>query len=153
MYYMSVWASLVAHMVKNPPAMQEFWVRSLMWEDPPEEELATHSGILDSRISWTGRPGVLQFIESQRVGHDWVTELNWTELRASVVAQMVKNLPAMWETKVQLLSWEDILEKGMATHSSVLTWRIPWTEEPGRPQFMGSQRVAHNWVTNTHTSC
>ena len=51
--------------------------------------------------------------------------------RASLVAQMVKNLPAMRETQVQFLGWEDPLEKGMATHSSVLTWRIPWTEEPG----------------------
>ena len=51
---------------------------------------------------------------------------------ASVVAQMVKNLPAMWETWVQFLGWEDPLEKEMATHSSTLVWKIPWTEEPGR---------------------
>ena len=51
--------------------------------------------------------------------------------RASLVAQMVKNLPAMWETQVRSLSWEDPLEKEMATHSSILAWRIPWTEEPG----------------------
>ena len=50
---------------------------------------------------------------------------------ASLVAQMVKNLPAMWETWVQSLSWEDPLKKGMTTHSSILAWRIPWTEEPG----------------------
>ena len=48
------------------------------------------------------------------------------------MAQMVKNLPAMQETQVQSLGWEDTLEKGMATHSSILAWRIPWTEEPGR---------------------
>ena len=52
-------------------------------------------------------------------------------LGASLVAQMVKNLPAMQETQVQSLRWEDRLEKGMATHSSILVWRIPWTEEPG----------------------
>ena len=52
--------------------------------------------------------------------------------RANLVAQMVKNLPAMQETQVQSLGWEDTLEKGMATHSSILAWRIPWTEEPGR---------------------
>ena len=56
---------------------------------------------------------------------------------------MVKNLPAMQETWVQSLSQEDPLEKGMATHSSFLVWRIPWTEKPGRLQFMGSQRVGH----------
>ena len=62
----------------------------------------------------------------------------------------VKNLPAMWETSVQSLGWEDPLEKGMATHSSFLAWRIPWTEEPGRLQSMGSQRVRYDRVTNTH---
>jgi len=60
-------------------------------------------------------------------------------LKASLVAQMVKNSPAMQETWVRSLSWEDPLEKGMATHSSTLTWRIPWTEEPGGLQSMGSQ--------------
>ena len=59
---------------------------------------------------------------------------------ASLVVQMVKNLPAMKETWVQPLDWEDPLEKGMATHSSILAWRIPWTEEPGRLQSMGPQR-------------
>ena len=61
-----------------------------------------------------------------------------------VVAQMVKNLPAMWETHVRSLGWEDPLEKGIATHSSVLAWRIPWTEEPGRLQSVGSQGVAYD---------
>ena len=63
---------------------------------------------------------------------------------ASLVAQRVKNLPAMWETLVRSLNREDLLEKGMATHSSILAWRIPWTEEPGGLQSMGSQRVRHN---------
>ena len=57
---------------------------------------------------------------------------------------MVKNMPAMQETQVGSLGWEDSLEKGMATHSSVLAWRIPWTGEPGGLQFMGSQRVGHD---------
>ena len=61
-----------------------------------------------------------------------------------MVAQMVKNLPAMQEMQVQSLGWEDPLEKGMATHSSILAWRIPWTEEPGGPQSMWSQRVGHD---------
>ena len=56
---------------------------------------------------------------------------------ASLVAQMVKNLPAMWETQVRSLGWEDPLEKEMVTHSSILAWRIPWTEEPGGLQSMG----------------
>ena len=61
---------------------------------------------------------------------------------------MVENLPAVQETRVQSLGQEDPLEKGMATHSSVLAWRIPWAEEPGGLQSMGLQRVEHSWVTN-----
>ena len=68
-----------------------------------------------------------------------------------MVAQMVKNRPAMWETQVRSLGWEDILEKRRATHSGILAWRIPRTEETGRPQSMGSQRVRHNWMANTFT--
>ena len=60
------------------------------------------------------------------------------------VGQMVKNLPARQETWVRSLDGEDPLEKGMATHSSILAWRIPWTEEPGRLQFVGLQRVEHD---------
>ena len=63
---------------------------------------------------------------------------------ASLVAQMVKRQPAMRETQVQSLGWEDPLEKAMATHSSTLAWKITWTEEPGRLQSMGSQRVGHD---------
>ena len=57
---------------------------------------------------------------------------------------MVKNLPAIQETQVRSLGWEDPLEKEIATHSSILVWRIPWTEEPGELQSMVSQRVGHN---------
>ena len=64
---------------------------------------------------------------------------------------MVKNLPAVQETWVQSLGWEYPLEKEMATHSSVLAWRIPWTEEPGGLQSMGSQRVEHDLVTKPPT--
>ena len=67
---------------------------------------------------------------------------------ASLVAQTVKRLPAMRETRVQSLGWEDLLEKEMAAHSSIAAWRIPWTEEPGRLQSMGSQRVGHDWATS-----
>ena len=59
-------------------------------------------------------------------------------------AQMVKNLLAMQETQVRCLGWEDTLEKKMATYSSILAWRISWTEEPDRPQSMGLQRVGHD---------
>ena len=61
-----------------------------------------------------------------------------------MVALKVKNLPAMWESRVQSLGWEDPLEKEMATHSSILAWRVPWTEEPGWPQSIGSQTVGRD---------
>ena len=64
-----------------------------------------------------------------------------------LMAQMVKNLRAMQETQVQALGWEDPLEKGMATHSNNLTWEIPWTEEPGGLQPLGSQRVGQDLAT------
>ena len=66
------------------------------------------------------------------------------------MAQIVENPPAVQETWVRSLGQEDPLEEGMAAHPSILAWRIPWTEEPGRLQSMGSQRVRHDCVTNTH---
>ena len=125
-----------------------------------EEEMAGWHHRLDGRVWvnsgswwWTGRPGVLWFMGSQRVWHDWATKLNWTEytIRASLVAQTVKNLLAMWETQVWSLGQEDPLEKGMATHSSILASRIPWTDGPGMLQSMESQRISHYLATNTFT--
>ena len=60
------------------------------------------------------------------------------------MAQTMKHLPTLWETQVRALGWEDPLEKEMATHSSTLAWKIPWTEKPGRLQSMGSQRVGND---------
>ena len=71
---------------------------------------------------------------------------------ASLVAQTVKRLPTMWETRVQSLGQEDLLEKEMATHYSILAWIIPWMEEPGRLQSMGSKRVRHDWATSVQFS-
>ena len=76
----------------------------------------------------------------RRIGYS--LQYSW----ASLVTQLVKNLPAMWETWVWSLGWEDFLEKGIATHSSILTWRIPWTL-----YSMGLQRVGHDGVTFTNT--
>ena len=63
---------------------------------------------------------------------------------------MVNNLPAMQETRLWLLCWEDPLKKGMEIYSAILAWRIPWTEKPGGLQFVGLQRATHDWVTNVH---
>ena len=116
------------------------------------------------RIPWTEEPSGLQSMGLRRVRHDsgnwahthdnawfgkalnnhlWVFFKKAKHIygyhRASLVAQSVKHLPAMQETRVWFLSWVDPLEKEMATHSSILAWRIPWTEEPGELQSMGSQ--------------
>ena len=64
---------------------------------------------------------------------------------------MAKNMPAMQETQVRSVGWEDSLEKETATHSSILAWRIPWTQKPGGPQSMGSQRDGPAWATITFT--
>ena len=90
--------------------------------------MATHSSTLACKIPWTDFLTRLLSVLPRSV--------KWAEL-ASLVAQTVKHLPAMQETWVQSLGWEDPLEKEMATHSSILAWKIPRTEEPGRLQSMG----------------
>ena len=85
--------------------------------------------------------GFLFFNQLEKSFHFMKLEYIW----ASLVAQLVKNLPAMWETWVWSMDWADPLEKGKATHSSVLAWRIPGTEEPGKRPSMGSHRVGHDW--------
>ena len=120
-----------------------------------------------------------QWVQSPSWTSSFPKFLNWKQIRQlslysqternknmtpklSVSTQTVKNLPTIQDTWVQSLGWEDSLEKGMATHSSILAWRIPGTEEPGGLQSLGSQRVGHNRVTNTtattkiignHTPC
>ena len=70
--------------------------------------------------------------------------MKFFQYQASLVAQMVKNVPAVKETQVQTVGWEDPMEKEMAPHSSILAWEIPWTEEPGGLRSLGSQRVEHD---------
>ena len=109
--------------------------------------MATHSSILAWKIQWAEKPGRLQSIGSKIAGHNLVTKQKlWQNTvyhnksrRASLVAQLVKNLPAVQETRVRFQGLEDPLEKEMATHSSILAWRIPWIEEPGGLQSMGLQ--------------
>ena len=87
---------------------------------------------------------VAQLVKNPQIpgeGIDYTLQYSW----ASLVAQMVKNLPAMQETWVQSLGWKDLLEEGMATHSNILSWRIPGSEEPGGLLSMGLHRVGHDW--------
>ena len=109
-----------------------------------------HPLYVESKKKWYKWTYRLQSMGSQRVRHDWATSLHKTEgdtERTSLVAQTVKRLSTMWETWVRSLGREDPLEKEMAIHSSTIAWKIPWTEEPGRLQPTGSQRVGHDWVT------
>ena len=95
---------------------------------------------------WTGKPSMLQSTGLQRVRHDWATELtDWLAIgRASLVAQLVKNPPAMQETWVWSLGWKDPLEKGKATHSSILAWRIPWG------CIIHGVPKSQTWLSNIH---
>ena len=92
---------------------------------------------------------LLSFMEIHR--HNILLLLHSIEEGASLVAQTVKNLPAVQDAQVRSLGGEDPLEKEMATRSSILAWRIPWIKEPGRLLSMGSQKVRHKWMTNTFT--
>ena len=115
----------MAQWLNNLPAVQELQVVSLGREDPLEEEMATHSSILAWKIP-TDRGAWRATVHG--------VEKSWTWLSMSLEAQMVRNLPAMQETWVWSVGQEDPLEKGMAIHSSILAWRIPWT---GEWQLMG----------------
>ena len=83
---------------------------------------------------------------------NWNINICHSYFRGNLMAQTVKHLPTVWETWVQFLGQEDLLEKEMATQSSILAWKIPCTEEPGRLQSMGSQRVRYDWATSLHFS-
>ena len=128
-----------------------------------EDEITGWHHWLDGRESeWTpgvedGQGGLVCCDSGGHKGSDTTEWLNWTDTIswASMEAQTVKNLPTEQETGVWSLSWKDHMEKEMATHSSILAWRNPWTEEPGGLQSMGSQRDGHDWSTkhaHTHIS-
>ena len=94
---------------------------------------------------WHTFPMLCSFHNTQNIYSFLILLNQWILSLASLVAQMVKYLPAVWETWVRSLGWEMPQRKGTATHSSILAWRTPWRVEPGRLQFMGSQRVGHEW--------
>ena len=132
---------------------------ALPWIEPkPLRSPAIAVGVCTTRATWEAGSNKTQ---RKDIGHpltmykapylSQIFFIIYIWLKDFPAAQIVKNLPAMQETRVQFLGQEDPLEKGMATHSNILAWRIPWTEKPGRLQFMGSQRVRHNWATHTHT--
>ena len=104
------------------------------WSDSAGKESACNAGHPGSILGLGRSPGE---------GIGCLLQYSWS----SLVTQTVNNPPAMWETWVQSLGWEASLEEGMATHSSILAWRIPVTQELGGLQSMESQRVGHDWAT------
>ena len=115
-------------------------VQSLGQEDPLQKETATSSVGKASTCDASGPGSIPGSRRYPGEGIGYPLHYSW----ASLVAQLVKNPPAMWEIWVRPLHWEDPLEKGKAIHSSILAWRIPRTEEPGGLQSIGLQRVGHD---------
>ena len=104
--------------------------------------------ILTAVETWTNL-GLTFFTGNKQILNFTYVPTYFTYVTPPLLAQMINNQPAMQETRVWSLGQEDLLEKGMATHFSILAWRIPWMEESGKLQSMGSQRVTHNWVMIT----
>ena len=101
-------------------------------------------------MSWLWALGCVYLFEVVYIFFLWIYTQGWNfwVLWTFLVSQMVKHLPTVWETWIWSPGQEDPLEKAMATHSSTLAWKVPWMEEQGRLQSMGSQRVGHDWVTS-----
>ena len=154
------------HGLVLPIRLSKYW--SFSFSISPFDE---YSALISFRIDWFDLLAVQQILKSLfqhhnskalilqhsaflmvQLSHQHVTtgKIKALTIWASLIAQLVKNLPAMWETCVRSLGWEDPLEKEMATHSRTLAWKSPWMEEPGRLQSMGSQRVGHDWATSLH---
>ena len=128
--------ALLAHFRRHRKNTQGCWPNSL------KHRLQINDTQVKSELSGTAPP-ILFSYRTYNI-HVYIIYI--------MVAQTVRNLPTMQDTWVQSLGQEDPLEKGMATHSSILACRIPWTEEPGGPQSVGLQRVGHDWATNNSNS-
>ena len=115
--------------------------------DSPWKAMISHHLLPKTADSQNQMPRTKPFLHDNGTRYSLSSFANNCSLPDSLMAQTVKRLPTMQETRVQSLGQEDPLEKEMATHFSTLAWKIPWTEEPGRLQSIGSQRVGHNWAT------
>ena len=149
----STWASLVAQLVKNPPAMQEILVRKIprRWERLPTPRFLGVSDSSDGKepACNAGDPGSISGSgRSSWDGRGYPLQDSWE----SLIAQMVKNPPEMQETWVLPLGWEDPLEEGEKTQSRILAWRIPMDRGTWWATVMGSQTVVRNWETRHSTA-
>ena len=125
-----------------------------MWVVPFSLVWHSHQTLVSLSGKWKPQGCFFFFFPFESVSFPWSLSrfcISLVILQDSLVAQTVRNLPAMQVTWVQFPGQEDPLEKGMATHSSILAWRIPWTEKPGGLHSMGSQRVRHDYAANTTT--
>ena len=141
--------SLVAQTVKCLSTMWETWVRSLGQEVPWRRKWQPTPVLLPRKSH--GRRSLVS-MGSQRVGHDWATSLSFflsSFYRGFPGSSANKEYACNARDPCSIPGSEDLLEKEMATRSSILAWRIPWTEEPGRLQAMGLQTVGHDWATFT----
>ena len=121
---------------------------SVTWIDPLEKEMAIHSSTIAWKISWTEEPGRLQSMVAKsrtRLRNFTFTFIDTDRYMGFPGGSVVKNPPAVQDMQVWSLDRKDPLEKEMATHSTILAWRIPWTEDPGGLLSMGSHRVGHDW--------
>ena len=142
----SAWTQTWLACLLSPEAFTQFPQKSTATQKSTSTQLTAGlvpppSLALTQGISWFGFIYISSHLKSS---HPSFSKYSLSTYHYSLVAQTVKNPPAMQETWVQSLGQEDSPEEGMATHSSILAWRIPWTEEPDRLQSMGSQRVGHN---------
>ena len=135
----------------STPSLRERGQTRVVWVDSSEALLWNHFSNLQPSLACYSSPKEAIPDNAKkgawRKGNLLASEFLFISLWASLVVQTVQNPPAMRETWVWSLGWEDPLEKGMVTHSSILAWRIPWIEECSRLQSMGSQRVGHGCVT------
>ena len=129
---------LVAHKVKNLPAMWETWIWSLGLEDPLEKEMAIHSSILAWIIPWTEEPGRLQSMGSQGVGHNWATYRYICSMRLLLSLDLRHDSP--YNDQRYIFNSHHLF-----TNLAYQSWR--WTGRPGVLRFMGMQRVRHDWAT------
>ena len=134
-----------------------WWNKNINYQTFQKTVNWSHSGLCRNKVSKPWNKSILakgigkELGVLGMLGISNVRDLYRSKPGASLVTQMVKKLPAMWETWVWSLGQEDPPEKGMATHSSILAWEIPWTEQPGGLPSTGSQRVRHDWATDTVT--